>query len=257
MNNGSAERFMNHGKKNSAKSVPPPASSPAPMPMSTSPGGERCCQTSGRPAVAMPTTRMPTPKPTSTLIRTLITPRPNASTMRVKSFMTKPRVAGKYQGRSTICLIPVGACFGIRHSSFGIRASQFVLCSADKLLGNIFTILPLRPRQYYLAAVAAAHGLEPLFEIGVSKAMRDDRPDVEARLQHHGHLIPGLVHFAAIDALERQNVEDDRVPVVGEFIIRNAEDGGLAAVGHVGEHVAESGGVAGHFQADVKALLHA
>ena len=38
---------------------------------------------------------------------------------------------------------------------------------------------------------------------------------------------------------------------------RDAEHGDLAAVGHVGEHVAEGRGVAGHLQADVEAFLHA
>ena len=38
---------------------------------------------------------------------------------------------------------------------------------------------------------------------------------------------------------------------------RNAEHGDFAAVAHVGEHVAEGRRVAGHFQADVEALLHA
>ena len=37
----------------------------------------------------------------------------------------------------------------------------------------------------------------------------------------------------------------------------DAEHGDLAAVAHVGEHVAEGGGVAGHFEADVEAFVHA
>ena len=37
----------------------------------------------------------------------------------------------------------------------------------------------------------------------------------------------------------------------------DAEQGDLAAVAHVGEHIAEGGRVAGHLQPDVEALLHA
>ena len=37
----------------------------------------------------------------------------------------------------------------------------------------------------------------------------------------------------------------------------DAEHGDLAAVAHVGEHVAEGVGVAGHFEADVEAFVHA
>ena len=37
----------------------------------------------------------------------------------------------------------------------------------------------------------------------------------------------------------------------------NAQHGDFSPVRHVGDHVAEGGGVAGHFQADVKSLLHA
>ena len=37
----------------------------------------------------------------------------------------------------------------------------------------------------------------------------------------------------------------------------DAEHGDLAAVAHVGQHVAEGAGVAGHLQADVEAFLHA
>ena len=34
--------------------------------------------------------------------------------------------------------------------------------------------------------------------------------DIQAGLQHHGHLVPGLVHLAAIDALDGEHVEDHR-----------------------------------------------
>ena len=76
-------------------------------------------------------------------------------------------------------------------------------------------------------------------------------------LQHHRHLVPGLVHLAAVDAFDREHVEDDGVPVDRHRLRRDAEHGDLRAVAHVGEHVAEAGGIARHLQADVEALRHA
>ena len=98
---------------------------------------------------------------------------------------------------------------------------------------------------------------KPFWKSRVVEAVRDDRADVQARLEHDGHLVPGLVHFPAVDALDGEHVEDDRVPVDGHFLVGDAEHGDLAAVAHVGQHVAKGLRVAGHFQADVEALLHA
>ena len=81
--------------------------------------------------------------------------------------------------------------------------------------------------------------------------------DVEAGFQHHGHLVPGLVHFAAVDALDGEHVEDDLAPVDGDLVGGDAEHGDLAAVAHVGDHVAEGVGVAGHLEADIEAFAHA
>ena len=86
--------------------------------------------------------------------------------------------------------------------------------------------------------------------------MGDDAGDVEAALEHDGHLVPGLVHLAAVDAADGELVEDDLVPVDGDVFGRDAEHGDLCAVAHVGEHLAEGGGVAGHLEADVEAFLH-
>ena len=98
---------------------------------------------------------------------------------------------------------------------------------------------------------------KPFSKSRKSIAVRDHRADVQARLEHDGHLVPGLVHLAAVDALDRDHVEDDGVPVDGDLAGGDAEHGDLAAVAHVGEHVAEGVGVAGHLQADVEAFLHA
>ena len=56
--------------------------------------------------------------------------------------------------------------------------------------------------------------------------------DVEPRLEHDRHLVPGLVHLAAVDAPQRQHLEDDRVDVERDLLGRDAEDRDPAAVGH-------------------------
>ena len=94
-------------------------------------------------------------------------------------------------------------------------------------------------------------------EVFVVVAVRDDRGDVEAGFEEDGHLVPGFVHFAAVDALDGEHVEDDGLPVDGEFFGRNAEEGDVAAVRHVDEHVAKRLRIARHFHAYVKAFFHA
>ena len=64
-----------------------------------------------------------------------------------------------------------------------------------------------------LAAVARQHRVEALLEIGEGKAVGDDGPDIEAALEHHGHLVPGFVHLAAVDSFDGELVEDDQVPI--------------------------------------------
>ena len=56
------------------------------------------------------------------------------------------------------------------------------------------------PVQQHLAAVARAGRLEGGLVVGEGEAVGDGRADVQARLQHHAHLVPGLVHLAAVDA---------------------------------------------------------
>ena len=43
--------------------------------------------------------------------------------------------------------------------------------------------------------------------------MSYNRADIEPALQHHSHFVPGLVHLAAVDALDRQHLENDLVPL--------------------------------------------
>ena len=54
--------------------------------------------------------------------------------------------------------------------------------------------------------------------------MGDGRPDVQPGLEHDRHLVPGLVHLAAVDAPQRQQLEDDRVDVERDLPGRDAED---------------------------------
>src|SRR5581483_6297856 len=70
------------------------------------------------------------------------------------------------------------------------------------------------------------------------------------------HLVPGLVHLAAVDALDREHVEDDRVEADRHLAGGDPEQRDPAAVGHVREHAPERVGVAGHLESDVEALRH-
>ena len=106
------------------------------------------------------------------------------------------------------------------------------------------------------AGVAGAHGVEALFIVAPVHAMCDDLGDVETALEHDRHLVPGLVHLAPVDAADGELVEDDLVPVDRDVFGWDAEHGDLCAVAHVGEHLAEGAGIAGHLQADVEALMH-
>ena len=86
--------------------------------------------------------------------------------------------------------------------------------------------------------------------------MRDDRGDVQAALQHHGHHVPGLVHLPSVDAPERELIEDHRVPVDRERLLGKPEHRDPRPVRHVREHVVERGRVPAHLEADVEPLLH-
>ena len=81
--------------------------------------------------------------------------------------------------------------------------------------------------------------------------------DVQPRLEHHRHLVPGLVHLPAVDPPDRQQLEHDLVDVERDLLGRDAEDRDAAAVGHVVESAAERRRVAGHLEGDVEALDHA
>jgi hypothetical protein len=85
----------------------------------------------------------------------------------------------------------------------------------------------------------------------------DEARHVEIALKQRDHPVPGLEHLAAVDALKRQHLEDDLVPVDLEGGGCDAEDRDPAAVVHHLDHVAEGLRGARHLEADVEALAHA
>src|ERR1700753_274264 len=129
----------------------------------------------------------------------------------------------------------------------------------SKMLVFIWRLLGalVRPAQYHFAGVAGAHGVKALFEFSVVEAVRDDRRNIQTRFEHDRHFVPGLIHLAAVDALDGEHVEDDVPPVDRHFFCRDAKHGYLCAVAHVGDHVTERRWIARHLQANVEALLHA
>src|SRR3712207_2396753 len=78
------------------------------------------------------------------------------------------------------------------------------------------------PVQDDLARLPAGGGGEGLLVIVTAEVVRDDGRDVESGLDHHRHGVPGLVHLAAVDALDRQHVEDDLIEVDRELLRRDA-----------------------------------
>jgi hypothetical protein len=91
-------------------------------------------------------------------------------------------------------------------------------------------------------------------ELVDGKLVRQHRAEVEAAEDHLGHLVPGLEHLAAVDALDGDALEDDLVPIDAGVRGQDAEQGDMAAVKHVVEHVVEGPGIARHLQADVEAF---
>src|SRR5579863_6838858 len=64
---------------------------------------------------------------------------------------------------------------------------------------NDSTNLPhILPIQNHLARIPRAHRLKSLFIVAPREAVGNQLADVKSRLQHHRHLVPGLIHLAAI-----------------------------------------------------------
>src|SRR6476661_8188166 len=67
------------------------------------------------------------------------------------------------------------------------------------------------PVEHDLSALPREHRRERVLVTLGGIVMGDDRREVEATLQHRDHLVPGLEHFAAVDALDLEALEDHLV----------------------------------------------
>src|SRR6185312_14779171 len=105
-----------------------------------------------------------------------------------------------------------------------------------------------------LAAGAGIHQVEALLEVVDMDLVGQHLLQREAGQHHLGHLVPGLVHAPAVDALQGESLEDHPIPVDAGALGLDAEQGDLAAVVHAVEHVVERARVAAHLQAHVEAL---
>src|SRR5271165_1216994 len=137
------------------------------------------------------------------------------------------------------------------------RATNFLELRIDVFLVYAQHLLKLLPIQNHFAAVGRAHHLKRRLIIFVAEPMCNHRHDVEARLQQHRHLVPGLIHLAAVDAFDVQHVKDDIAPVDGHLLSGNTQHRDAPAMGHVRDHFAKGRWVARHFQTHIEALPHA
>src|SRR5437016_3064605 len=77
------------------------------------------------------------------------------------------------------------------------------------------------------------------FELLKWKAMGDDRGNIDPALDERRHFVPGLEHFASVDSLQRQTVEDDDVPIDRGSRWHDAEERDFPAVKHVRQNIGE------------------
>src|SRR5438874_9689273 len=89
------------------------------------------------------------------------------------------------------------------------------------------------PVQNNLAALPGEHRGESILEPFSRVMVGDDGEEIEPALQHGDHLVPGLEHLAAVDALDLEALENDLVPIDRHLRGRYAQHRDLAAVIHV------------------------
>src|SRR5262249_19549251 len=104
-----------------------------------------------------------------------------------------------------------------------------------------------------LAGVAALQHGEGAFEFFERFALAEDGLEVQAAgFEERGHLDPGLIHAAAVDAVDCGAFEDDVVDQIERDRSRgNAEKRGAAAGAQGFEALLNGCGVARHFEKDV------
>src|SRR6266568_7724146 len=117
--------------------------------------------------------------------------------------------------------------------------------------------LPVGPGEDHLAAQTALHGGERRLIIRHGEPVRDHAGDIDARLDQHCHLVPGLKHLPPVDPPDRDHVQDQVSPVDGELAGGQPEQGDLAAVPHRRQHAPQCLRLSRHLQADVESLAHA
>src|SRR5262245_30490500 len=71
----------------------------------------------------------------------------------------------------------------------------------------------LPPIEYDFAGVTGFHQFDCFLKLRVGKSVRDDGGNIKTALDHRRHLVPGFVHFAAVNAFNGERAEHHRVPI--------------------------------------------
>ena len=100
-------------------------------------------------------------------------------------------------------------------------------------------LLQQSPLQDHFPGLSGHHRGKALFKFGVVQTMGDHRTDIQATLQHDGHLLPRFIHFTTVDSVDREYIEHNQIPVDGDIFRRNAEHCDFSAMRHVFQHVSK------------------
>src|SRR6516164_8572180 len=106
------------------------------------------------------------------------------------------------------------------------RAPSIPSTSATLIRGRF--LAHVAPVQHYFSGLTGHHRLKALFVLLIAETMRNDRRNIYTGFQHHRHLVPRLIHLAAIDTLDRDHVEDHFAPVHLHRLRRNPQHCNLA-----------------------------
>src|SRR5882762_6057794 len=126
---------------------------------------------------------------------------PPAPTSPVSSKPTHPKTAAATAPRSSV------KRFAMIRSRSGSPPS---LSARVGVISNVLRPTPILnasgggPVQDHLSGLPRQHRLESGRVVVDREPMGDHGRDVQARLQHSRHLVPGLEHFAAVDAFDHQ-----------------------------------------------------